>query len=485
MRNLFYSPTDPQIRELLYVREMRIENLLNKIRAVFFFLILVSDIIERIVTKRGSLKNLILELLILALLFSIFYLIHHLTLKNKTYSWIKYFTVTFDLVCILIYTQYALKYLLLPMEPLTFIVVISIMLIFFNTLSVLRGGIKVIIYSGFLTLSFNCYSYLIYQHFSIALLYTSVLILFFTIFNLYSSNVLIQSIVNNQMLKSTMDKLNSAIGKIEVQNEIVVQQKDKILHQNKEIGQSITYALRIQTAILPPDYHVKKCLPDSFIMYLPKDVVSGDFYYVDQVDDNIIFSAVDCTGHGVPGAMMSVIGYTILDQAVKLKRMTKPSDILQFLDSEVTKILRQMAGESGVNDGMDLALCTLNIKTKEVQFAGAYNSMVYIHKGELLEIVADKFPIGSNFEGIADNYTNHSVQLESGDLIYLYSDGYADQFGGPKDKKFKYNQLREMLLANHKLTMEEQCEKLHRRCMEWKGDREQTDDILVIGVKIL
>jgi serine phosphatase RsbU (regulator of sigma subunit) len=158
---------------------------------------------------------------------------------------------------------------------------------------------------------------------------------------------------------------------------------------------------------------------------------------------------------------------------------------LQFLDSGVTEILRQMASESGVNDGMDLALCSLNMKTREVQFAGAYNCMIYIHKGELLEIRADKFPIGSNIEGVADIYNNHSVQLESGDLIYLYSDGYADQFGGPKDKKFKYNQLDDMLFANHKLPMNEQLDILKRRFIEWKGDKEQTDDVIVIGVKIL
>ena len=371
------------------------------------------------------------------------------------------------------------------MDPLTFIVVISIMFIFFNTLSVLRGGIKVIIYSGILTLSFNLFNFLIYPHFSIAVIYTTILIMSFTIFNLYSSNVLIQNIISNQMLNSAMDKLKSASEKIEVQNNFLVQQKEMIIHQSKEIRGSINYALRIQTAILPPDYHVIKCLPDSFIMYLAKDVVSGDFYFVDKVDDNIIFSAVDCTGHGVPGAMMSVIGYTLLDQAVKLKRMTKPSDILQFLDTGVTDILRQMTGESGVNDGMDLALCSLNIKTKEVQFAGAYNGMIYIHNGELKEIRADRFPIGSNFEGIADIYTNHTVQLESGDIIYLYSDGYADQFGGPKDKKFKYNQLDDLLFAIHKLPMDEQCEKLKSRYIEWKGDREQTDDVIVIGVKIL
>ena len=478
MKIFFHPPEEPKILELLHDREMRIENLLNKIRATFFFLIILSDTFLEIKTGKHSLEFLLLEFLIIVSLYGLFYIIHHLTSKHKSHYWIKYVTVTIDLCGTFIYSQHVLKHMPFHLEPAAFIVVMSIMFIFFNSLSTLRGGNRIIIFSGILTITLNCLNFVMFDSFSTTAIYTTVFIFFFSIFNLYAGNALIKNIVSNNMLNNALDKLKNAGDKIE-------NQRDKISHQNQEIRSSISYALRIQTAILPPDYHVKKCLSDSFVLYLPKDVVSGDFYFVDKVDDHILFSAIDCTGHGVPGAMMSVIGYTLLNQAIKLKRMTRPSEILEFLDCGVTETLRQMAGESGVNDGMDLALCSLNIKTNEVQFAGAYNSMIYIQNGELKEIRADKFPIGSNFDGVADIYTNHTVQLERGDLIYLYSDGYADQFGGPKDKKFKYNQLDEMLFANHNLPMDEQHDILKRRYMEWKGENEQTDDVIVIGVKIL
>jgi serine phosphatase RsbU (regulator of sigma subunit) len=484
--NIFYHPPkEQQIYEALDNHEMRVENLLNKIRSAIFFIILFSDVFLIIETRVERYNTIFYELLIMLLLLSFYYIINHLTSKHKYHYWIKYATVTADLGGTFAYSQYAFKHMLFTPDPSNLVVVMSIMIIFFNTLSVLRGGIRIIIFSGILALILNFLNFLILGSLSSAVVYTSVFILLFTLFNLYAGSALIENIVSNDMLNRTMENLKGAGDKIEVQNNLLVSQRDQISSQNREIKDSISYALRIQTAILPPDYYVKKCLSDSFVLYLPKAVVSGDFYFVDKVDEHIVFSAIDCTGHGVPGAMMSVIGYTLLHQAIKLKRMTKPSDILEFLDSGVTDTLRQMAGESGVNDGMDLALCSLNTLTKEVQYAGAYNSMVFIRKGELMEIKADKFPIGSNFEGINDIYTNHSVQLATGDIIYLYSDGYADQFGGPKDKKFKYNQLNELLLTVHTLPMNEQFEKLKSRYQEWKGENEQTDDVIVMGVKIV
>jgi serine phosphatase RsbU (regulator of sigma subunit)/tetratricopeptide (TPR) repeat protein len=284
-------------------------------------------------------------------------------------------------------------------------------------------------------------------------------------------------------------------------NELLQHKNDEIINQKKEITDSINYAKRIQLAILPPDKMVKRLLPNAFVFYKPKDVVSGDFYWLEEKNGLVLFAAVDCTGHGVPGAMMSVVGLNLLNQAVKEKGLTKPSDILQHLDTGVTDTLRQSGDDESIKDGMDLSLCTYDPKKLELQYAGAFNNLWVVRENisssyqpqsinevffenHLLEIKADKFPIGSNLDGVADNYNNYKLQLQKGDCVYLYSDGFADQFGGPKGKKFKYNYLKKLLISIHDLSPEEQREKLNTTIENWKGDLEQVDDILVIGVCI-
>lgn len=291
-------------------------------------------------------------------------------------------------------------------------------------------------------------------------------------------------LTTNEILLQQKEEIETQRDEIEAQRDVATQQRDLITHQKKELTDSINYAQRIQRAILPPSYYVSNCLPDNFVLYLPKDVVSGDFYYVEKFDEYVVFAAVDCTGHGVPGSMMSVIGYNLINQAVKLNHFTKPSDILSFLDAGVTDTLRQEGGESGVNDGMDIAVCTLNTKTNRLQFAGAYNGLVYIKGAKLTEIKADNLAIGVNYDGVVDSYTNHEIQLEKGDLIYMYSDGFADQFGGPKGKKYKYKKLKEFILQISSNSMIDQKEKLIASFNEWKGDLEQVDDVMMIGVRI-
>lgn len=282
---------------------------------------------------------------------------------------------------------------------------------------------------------------------------------------------------------------------------IVEERTAELKHKEQEITDSIRYALRIQLSIIPTQQRFKSLLPKSMVYYKPKDIVSGDFYWIDSIGDEVLFSAVDCTGHGVPGAMMSVIGLKSLSQAVQDKQLTKPSDLLQFLDIAVNDTLRQSYDPGAVKDGMDLALCNINYKTLTLQYAGAFNSLVLIRKNiantyhvtsdretfygnDLLEVKSDKCPIGSNQDGIADTFVNHTIQLQKDDCIYIYTDGYADQFGGPKGKKFKYNQLKDALVANAYLPMDEQYNALDKSFNAWKGKQEQVDDVLVIGVKI-
>jgi len=262
-------------------------------------------------------------------------------------------------------------------------------------------------------------------------------------------------------------------------------QNAEITLQKKSITDSINYAKKIQDSILPPAQQIQRVLPDGFILYEPKDVVSGDFYWLDSRDGLSIFAAVDCTGHGVPGALMSVIGFNLLNQAVIEMGLTKPSDILHHLDFGVNKLLRQSDAGNTVKDGMDIGLCTYDPATKKLQFAGVFNPAYIISKGELKVIPADKFPIGINVDGVADNYTNQEIQLHSGDMVYLFSDGYADQFGGPVGKKFKYTRFREGLMKIHALPVDEQKNFLKKEFVEWKGNLEQVDDILVIGMRVI
>ncbi len=270
----------------------------------------------------------------------------------------------------------------------------------------------------------------------------------------------------------------------QVINDELEKKNMEITTHQKSISDSINYAKRIQDSILPPLALINRVLPDGFILYEPKDVVSGDFYWLDNRDGLSIFAAVDCTGHGVPGAMMSVVGFNLLNQAVNEMGLTKPSEILHHLDFGVNKLLRQSDSGNTVKDGMDLGLCTYDPETKKLQFAGVFNPAYIISKGELKQINADKFPIGTNVEGVTDNYTNNEIQLYPGDMVYLFSDGYADQFGGPMGKKFKYNSFRKLLLNIQDQSAIEQREALRNAFLEWKGNLEQVDDILVIGMRV-
>jgi serine phosphatase RsbU (regulator of sigma subunit) len=269
-------------------------------------------------------------------------------------------------------------------------------------------------------------------------------------------------------------------AEIEIQKTLVEQQKDLVEEKNKEILDSITYAKRLQDAILPPLNLVKQYLPESFVLYKPKDIVAGDFYWMERAGDNILIAAADCTGHGVPGALVSVVCSNALNRTVKEFKITQPGKILDKVRELVLETFEK--SESNVQDGMDISLCCINTKTNEVQWSGAYNSLWYIHNGAINEVNADKQPIGKHDKPLPFN--THNINLQKGDTMYLFTDGYADQFGGPKGKKFKYKALQEKLLAFSQQAMSEQRQMLDKAIEDWKGNLEQVDDILIIGVKV-
>jgi phosphoserine phosphatase RsbU/P len=254
--------------------------------------------------------------------------------------------------------------------------------------------------------------------------------------------------------------------------------------QKKHITDSIVYAKRIQNAILPPDEHVRKLIPESFILYLPKDIVSGDFYWLAGTNDKIIVAAVDCTGHGVPGAFMSIVGNNQLNYAVNVLGHTKPADILNALNHGVTTTLRQSRSEKSIRDGMDVALCTIDTAERKLEFAGAFNSAFVFRNGELIMLPADKFPIGAFIDDALPPFTHHQLDLQAGDVIYIFSDGYVDQFGGTDNKKYLIKRFRTLLTEVSGLPMEDQKKKLQDVHDTWKGKNELVDDILVIGIRI-
>ena len=267
--------------------------------------------------------------------------------------------------------------------------------------------------------------------------------------------------------------------KVALRTAEVVEKSKELEQKNKDITDSIRYAKRIQNAILPP----ADLFPDTFVLFRPKDIVSGDFFWMNTLGTKRFIAAVDCTGHGVPGAFMSFIGYNSLNKIVNERHITQASEILDQLNEEVYKTLHVQSKDEDVKDGMDLALIVYDTKTRELQYAGANNPMYLIRNGELQEFKADRFAIGMVSVNTERKFSNHSLEMKEGDMTYIFSDGYADQFGGPQGKKFKSKQLKQLFIKIHGLSPAEQKKILEETLLSWMEKEEQVDDILVIGTR--
>jgi serine phosphatase RsbU (regulator of sigma subunit) len=262
----------------------------------------------------------------------------------------------------------------------------------------------------------------------------------------------------------------------------VQRQKELIEIKNKAITDNINYAQRIQSAILPDIKLIYKTLEQSFILFQPKDIVSGDFYAFAEKNDQVLIIAGDCTGHGVSGAFMSMIGSSLLNQIIIEKGIEEPAHILNHLNTAVIESLKQNVNES--NDGMDISICSLNIKKLEMQYAGA-NRPLWLVRNNTLEVYKpDKFPIGGLQAARDRTFTNFKINLQKNDTIYIFTDGYADQFGGANGKKLMTSKFKEKLLSIQHMSMREQEMYLRAHFETWKGNEEQVDDVLVIGVRV-
>ncbi len=253
--------------------------------------------------------------------------------------------------------------------------------------------------------------------------------------------------------------------------------------EQRKITESITYASKIQAAVLPPHDLIRQYLPEHFIFFLPRDIVSGDFYWFSVNKNRVYFAAVDCTGHGVPGAFMSMLGFTMLNQIVSANENLTAAEILNRLREDVKEALHQKGNMNEPHDGMDLALCVLDTDDNTLQFSGARNPLYLIRYGELIQYSGDLMPIGHAGKLELRPFTNHLIQLQKDDMVYLFSDGYTDQFGGESGQKFKRTLFKKTLLAIHKEPLDSQVKLLKETLDSWKLNYEQVDDILVLGIR--
>lgn len=281
--------------------------------------------------------------------------------------------------------------------------------------------------------------------------------------------------------KKANEKIEENLELIKYQKQQLQEQYNFVTKQNMEIVESMNYARRIQNAMLPSDDTVKKLVKEYFILYKPKEIVSGDFYWITRKKGKIMMAAADCTGHGIPGAFMSMLGIAFLNEIANTIKDPTPANILNKLRQHVIHTLKQDTKTITTMDGLDIALCVIDTEINEVQFAGANNPLYVVHNGELIEYPSDKMPIGYAHE--YHEFTNKIIKLVRGDTFYIFSDGYMDQFGGENNKKFKPHRFQKLIQKIHDKPMDEQKEILYLTFEEWKGNIEQVDDIIVIGFR--
>lgn len=308
----------------------------------------------------------------------------------------------------------------------------------------------------------------------------------------------------NEELEVALKEISNKNKQLEQKNEEIESQKDEIIAQkniiesrNRDITDSINYAQRIQSALFQSEQYIKTYVKDAFVFYQPKEIIGGDLYWFEEFpskkymklsgkehDKKFIIAAIDCTGHGVPGALMSIVARDLLDKAINEKGYTVPAEIINDMHHGIIHTLRKGTEIGQISDGMDMTLCTIDRKSLMLQFAGAINPIIIIRNGQIVEIRGNRFSVGTYLKEKTLEFTNHEYQLEKGDAIYLFTDGYSDQFGGDDLKKFKYKNFKTLLLEIVDKPFTIQRKILVERFNKWKNNVEQIDDVLVIGLKI-
>jgi serine phosphatase RsbU (regulator of sigma subunit) len=297
---------------------------------------------------------------------------------------------------------------------------------------------------------------------------------------------------NLDEIEKHRNSLANLAWELQERAELIERQRDALFNQKKEITDSIIYAERIQRALLLPNENIKQIFPDGFVFHRPKNIISGDFYWISEIRGFKLFAVADCTGHGVPGGIMSMLGMAYLNDILNKEHITKSSDVLEEMRSRIIQSLRQNKNGNGNGncaesyDGMDMAMCALNTKTMELQYAGAYLPIYIFRKNEIgkaepIVVKEDRMPVSQYIK--TDPFSNHCIKVEQGDMVYLFSDGYSDQFSC-EGNKFNISRFKSLLSSIHHLDGNQQHEIISKTFEEWKGDHFQVDDVLVMGLRI-
>lgn len=495
----------PEIKLEIKKAELQLENLVNIYRFFLFTFIWVSDLVISKIAGYFSWHYLVFGIPGTILVYLAFYKIHRVTKAAKPKPHLKYFTILGDYIFItLLILEILDKYnpqKTLPQSQA--MMLFAMMFLVVNMFSALRIQRHVIFYSTALGIMIDLIINLKTGSSSLTIAFSILFILISGSFSQFISRFIYNFFAGNHRLKEALTKLTEANEEIktandelESKNDFLATQRDQILEQKKQITSSIEYASRIQQAVLGNAEEFGEVVPDNFVIFKPKDIVSGDFYWAKNVEvftkNYRVFTAADCTGHGVPGAFMSMLGISFLNEIIlEFYTELNAGDILTRLRQEVKKHLHQEKGGSiSLKDGMDMALVAVDYEDMKIQFAGANNPLFIIRNingklgDQIEEIKPDKMPIGVHLKE-NDSFTNHVLNFNKGDLLYVFSDGIIDQFGGDTGDKFKKRRFRELLLAIKHLPLSDQKERIDSALKSWMGNRyKQLDDITVIGVRL-
>ncbi len=482
--------TDSEIISTLRLREMRIINVMNRFRLSFF---LLTTLFSLLYILRGKTHTdfarfwLILSIAVIPLAL----MVHQKTKKGIHHPWMIYLSTFWDAainfaICAIVIKSTELPF---PVDKVGFMLTMIPVFLFFNALSALQTNRVYIIFSTLLFSAVMTTTLIWAMGFTGAILFSNILLFLSGVFNLWVSGSVLNAILANHKLQTA--------------NRHILRQKEEIEEKNRDITAGINYALRIQEAALPAPEMIRDTLPDHFILFKPRDIVSGDFYWVKRLDRYILVAAADCTGHGVPGAFVSMLGIALLNEIAASLPFQKEKGfnaayILEELRNRIKSSLKQKRRECTNRDGMDIAFCIIDTEKKTMQYAGAYNPLYILslketgdggEETDFKEIKATRSPIGIHFK--EKPFVNHEISMDRGAVYYIFSDGFADQLGGEKGEKFKTGPFKRLLASIHHHSTAKQKQLLEQTLAQWMNFKDedgepytQVDDILVIGIRL-
>ncbi len=481
-------------------KERQVEFIINEFRFLIVLLLALLDVLAiffkqiQLVASLSHYRALIGFVVLLPFMVGL-----HLAIKSGKYrSWIKYATSTIDLMIVFLI---ALPVVMVE-EPqilltkLEFTLIISFLIVFVNSLSLLKISKSTVIYSGILALILNALLYWAQGEFVMVGLYTSIFLLILSTFNVWITNFMGDYFVTSQKLSDAYDDLKNAHEQIQHKNAELTKKSHQIENQvnsledvHKDLTDSLLYAQKIQVALINHEEVVAPHVRDHFVMFKPREHVSGDFYWAAWTGSKLVMTVADCTGHGVPGAFMTMLGSSFLNEIVNKEGITEPDQILNRLRDAIIGALHQKGTLYETRDGMDMAIVQIDTGKGMLKYAGANNSLCYIpnhqHEQEprIYEFKGDRMPISFHYK--MHPFSILETTYNEGDRFYLYTDGYIDQFGGPKGKKFKLVPFKRMLLEHHQKPMQKQKQILEQTMQEWLSDKyQQIDDITVLGFQV-